>query len=196
MTDSDKSYLAYMAIRLLEVKRLLKPTGSIYLHCDPTMSHWLKLLLDAILGRGGFRNEIVWSYQRWTGATRHFQRMHDSLFFYAMSRDAIFNKLMESYSRKSKHTHARRSAIGASGRLEQSYTPDGSRKKAMRDVWEISYLNSQAKLSHYRGHLPKDAKKDTIKPLTRRKPAQRDSVSERAQRTEGSRPRLGNGGWT
>ena len=58
-SDSDKSYLAYMAARLLEMPRLLKDTGSLYLHCDPTMSHYLKLLMDAIFGRNDFRNEIV-----------------------------------------------------------------------------------------------------------------------------------------
>ena len=62
MTDSDKSYLAYMAVRLVETHRILKPTGSIYLHCDPTMSHYLKLLLDAIFGKDRFQNEIIWSY--------------------------------------------------------------------------------------------------------------------------------------
>lgn len=51
MTDSDKSYLIYMAVRLVEMKRILKDTGSIYLHCDPTMSHYLKLVMDAIFGR-------------------------------------------------------------------------------------------------------------------------------------------------
>ena len=144
MTDSDKSYLVYMAARLLEMKRLLKPTGSIYLHCDPTMSHYLKIVMDAVLGRKAFRNEIVWSYQRWTGATRHFQRMHDTVLFYAMTRDAVFNRLTESYSAKSKHQHARRTEV-RDGRMEQYYTGDGSRQKSMRDVWEISYLNSQAK---------------------------------------------------
>ena len=53
MTDSDKSYLVYMAVRLLELKRILKNTGSIYLHCDPTMSHYLKLVMDAIFAFGG-----------------------------------------------------------------------------------------------------------------------------------------------
>ena len=62
MTNSDKSYLIYMAVRLLEMHRVLADTGSIYLHCDPTMSHYLKLLLDAVFGRKQFRNEIVWSY--------------------------------------------------------------------------------------------------------------------------------------
>ena len=60
MTASDKSYLAYMAARLLEMHRILKPTGSIHLHCDPTMSHYLKLVMDAIFGRATFRNEITW----------------------------------------------------------------------------------------------------------------------------------------
>ena len=59
MTASDKSYLVYMAARILELWRVLKPTGSLYLHCDPTMSHYLKLLMDAIFGRKHFRNEIV-----------------------------------------------------------------------------------------------------------------------------------------
>ncbi|MCY4462854.1 MAG: DNA methyltransferase [Albidovulum sp.] len=70
MTDSDKSYPAYMAVRLL------KPTGSIYLHCDPTMSHYLKLVMDAVFGRRAFGNEISWKRQsshdrakRWGPAT-------------------------------------------------------------------------------------------------------------------------------
>ena len=71
MTGSDKSYLAYMAARLIEMHRVLKPTGSLYLHCDPTMSHYVKLVLDALardLPSGGwsFRNEIIWHYRRWT----------------------------------------------------------------------------------------------------------------------------------
>ena len=60
MTNSDKSYLIYMAVRLLEMKRVLKDTGSIYLHCDPTMSHYLKLVMDAVFGKQNFRNEILW----------------------------------------------------------------------------------------------------------------------------------------
>ena len=82
LTDSDKSYLTYMAARLLEMPRLLKPTGSIYLHCDPTMSHYLKLVMDAIFGRENFGNEIIWSYRRWPAKHRNFQRMHDVILRY------------------------------------------------------------------------------------------------------------------
>ena len=92
MTDSDKSYLAYMAARLLEMPRLLKPTGSIWLHCDPTMSHYLKLLMDSIFGRRNFRNEIIWGY---TGpgspGMRQFNRKHDTLFWYNIGEEWTFN---------------------------------------------------------------------------------------------------------
>ena len=62
------SYLIMMALRLLEMERILKPTGSIYLHCDPTASHYLKLLMDGIFGAANFRNEVVWCYSRAVGA--------------------------------------------------------------------------------------------------------------------------------
>ena len=83
MTPSDKSYLAYMAARLLEMRRVLKPTGSIYIHCDPTMSHYLKLVMDAIYGRKNFRNEVVWYYRGAGTPKKDFARRHDSLFRYA-----------------------------------------------------------------------------------------------------------------
>ncbi len=97
MTNSDKSYLVYMAIRLLEMHRLLKPTGSIYLHCDPTMSHYLKLLLDAIFGRKNFRNEIVWRIGWVSGyktQKRGWIRNHDTLLYFVKSEEAndLFNK--------------------------------------------------------------------------------------------------------
>ena len=57
-----QSYLTMMAVRLLEMRRVLKETGSIYLHCDPTASHYLKLLMDAVFGSANFRNEVVWSF--------------------------------------------------------------------------------------------------------------------------------------
>ena len=83
MTDSDKSYLAYMAARLLEMRRVLKPSGSIYLHCDPTMSHYLKLLLDSIFGRAAFRNEVVWRRTGAHGRAKRWGPVHDSILFYA-----------------------------------------------------------------------------------------------------------------
>ena len=141
---SAMSYLIYMAVRILELHRVLKQTGSLYLHCDQTMSHYLKMVLDAVFGKDNFRNEIVWSYQRWTGATKHFQRMHDYILFYASSSKTKFNILKEPYSEKSKHKGSRYSKH-IDGKIHQTYTEDASRTKAMRAVWEISYLNSQAR---------------------------------------------------
>ena len=89
---SMKSYLIMMAVRLLEMRRILKPTGSIYLHCDPTAGHYLKMLMDAVFGRINFRNEIVWCY---TGPgspkMRQFNRKHDMILWYSMSKTWCFN---------------------------------------------------------------------------------------------------------
>lgn len=86
------AYLSYMAQRLLVMHRVLKPTGSLYLHCDPTASHYIKALLDAIFGHGNFRNEIIWGY---TGPTtreaRQFARKHDTLLFYTRGKAWTFN---------------------------------------------------------------------------------------------------------
>ena len=91
MTDSDKSYLAYMAVRLLEMHRLLKPTGSIYLHCDPTMSHYLKLVLDAVFGRRFFVNEFIWYYSGGGASKRRWARKHDVILFFTRSDSWTFN---------------------------------------------------------------------------------------------------------
>ena len=91
LRDSDKSYIAYMAARLLEMRRVLKSTGSIYLHCDPTMSHYLKLVMDSIWGRPAFRNEIIWCY-RGGGVPRYdFARKHDIILRYSKTKTPIFN---------------------------------------------------------------------------------------------------------
>jgi DNA modification methylase len=79
------AYLCMMARRLVELRRVLKPTGSLYLHCDPTASHYLKVLLDGAFGPASFRNEIIWRYRRWPARASRFQRMHDVLLFYTAS---------------------------------------------------------------------------------------------------------------
>ena len=108
MTPSDKSYLVYMAVRLLEMRRVLKPTGSLYLHCDPTMGHYLKLLMDSIFGKGQFRNEIVWKRFNFHADARRFGVISDRIFFYSKSPDYIFNRVRVPYSKKyinAKFTH-------------------------------------------------------------------------------------------
>jgi len=139
------SYLTYMAQRIVEMHRVLKDTGSLYLHCDPTASHYLKSLLDAVFGKHNFRNEVVWSYHRWTSASTAFQRTHDILLFYAKNKNLIeFNVQTEPYSKQSKHKAKRYTKIN-DGKLIQNYTEDDVREKSMRDVWDISILNSMSK---------------------------------------------------
>ncbi|MBD0865008.1 MAG: restriction endonuclease [Rhodobacteraceae bacterium] len=87
------AYLAMMAIRLLELHRVLKPTGSIYLHCDPTASHYLKLLMDVVFGAQNFLNEVVWHYGKYTNAANHYQKNHDVILVYCKKRGTHrFNK--------------------------------------------------------------------------------------------------------
>lgn len=86
------AYLVMMAARLVELHRVLKSTGSLYLHCDPTASHYLKIILDTIFGPAHFKNEIIWDYQGWTHQKMgHFPRKHDILLFYTKSEDSTFN---------------------------------------------------------------------------------------------------------
>ena len=85
------AYLSYMVQRLLPMRRLLKPTGSIYYHCDPTAAHYIKVMLDGIFGHARFRNEIVWSYNRFSRRGKAFPSMHDSILFYTRGRSYTFN---------------------------------------------------------------------------------------------------------
>ena len=87
------AYLVMMAARIVEMRRILKDTGSLYLHCDPSASHYLKIVTDAVFGNKNFRNEIVWHYGKWTNVTNQFQRNHDIIFFYSKSENHTFNKL-------------------------------------------------------------------------------------------------------
>ncbi len=138
------AYLAMMAPRLVELKRVLKATGSIYLHCDPTASHYLKMLMDAVFGGPNFQNEVVWHYRRWTGEARRFQRMHDIILFYAKNRDEVrFNPPYTPYTQKSakrkQHYHTR---IKGDDVYVTSVDPRGVRDN---DVWDISVINPAAK---------------------------------------------------
>jgi site-specific DNA-methyltransferase (adenine-specific) len=91
------AYLTEMAIRLLELHRVLKTTGSLYLHCDPTASHYIKLVLDAIFGKKQFLNEIIWHYKSFHGQVkRYFPKKHDVIFLYTKSNQWKFNRQFDS----------------------------------------------------------------------------------------------------
>ena len=126
------AYLTYMAERLEHMHRLLKPTGSLYLHCDPTASYYLKVLLDVIFGPINFRNEVVWAYRTGGVSKRWFGRKHDAILFYTKQDKWTFNVQRErSYSTNSPPGFKEvRKYQDEHGRW---YT-----MSTMRDVWEIN----------------------------------------------------------
>lgn len=107
-TNDMMAYLAMMAVRLLELHRVLKPTGSLYLHCDPTASHYLKLLLDAVFGATNFRNEIVWKRTTTHSDSKTWSKVADCIFFYTKGAQFTWNTPREPHSdeyKASKYRH-------------------------------------------------------------------------------------------
>ena len=100
---SAKWYLCFMAVRLLEMRRVLKDTGSIYLHCDPTANYLLRGVMDAIFGWQNFKNEIAWCYTWPKNANRIYARNHDTIFFYSKNEGYSFNAdaIRQPYSKQS-----------------------------------------------------------------------------------------------
>ena len=143
------AYLVMMALRLVELHRVLKPTGSFYLHCDPTASHYLKIILDQIFGVENFRNEMVWSYRRWPAKQKNFQKMHDIILFYSKEKqENTFNVIYETLSAGTlKRWKGKKSKVSFEGeiRLVTQMTNVESQGRPADDVWSIPVINSQAK---------------------------------------------------
>lgn len=100
------AYLSMMSPRLVELHRVLKPAGSLYLHCDPGASHYLKILLDAVFGAGQFKNEIVWRRTSAHGnATKKYAAVHDTLLFYSKGSRATWNQQFDPYTAEYIETH-------------------------------------------------------------------------------------------
>ena len=94
--EKMKGYLAFMGPRILEMHRLLKDTGSFYLHCDSSASHYLKSLLDTVFGYKNFRNQIIWSYNKWqSGNKKSFPKTHNIILFYSKTVNSNFNVLFQ-----------------------------------------------------------------------------------------------------
>ena len=128
-----QSYLIMMSIRLLEMKRLLKDTGSIYLHCDPTASHYLKLVMDAVFGRDNFRNEVVWKRTSTKSLGKRYAVNTDRILYYVKSDSATWNQqytpyddeyIQKTYRRQDKHGRwATVDLSGGKAGSERAYMP-------------------------------------------------------------------------
>lgn len=141
------AYLVNMAIRLKELRRALKPTGSIYLHCDPTASHYLKVMIDSIFGEENFRNEIIWHYRRWTGKAKKFQQLHDIIFFYTKGDKYTFNVLFTDYTKGSKERKMGGVLHRFKNGKEYLVSKRSLNEKGVRenDVWQIPFVAPSAK---------------------------------------------------
>ena len=155
------SYLMMMSMRLIEMRRLLKPTGSVYLHYDPTASHYLKLVMDAVFGPNNFCNEIVWDYTfRLMDLPKFFNRKHDVILFYGKTSEAKFSMPKSPWTREEIiRTRKQKIHFDDEGN-ELIWMPGGKGKsksrlkkisdiinegKATSDVWQMPIISSSAK---------------------------------------------------
>ncbi len=150
--DHLTAYLVNLAPRIVEIKRVMRRTGTAYLHCDPTASHYLKVLMDAVFGRENFRNEIVWCYRGGGVPRQDFARKHDVILRYTMSDRYTFNPQFTEYSEASTELVASRGGVSIDDRVR-----DLERGAHMPDWW--SDINSLQTWSQERTGYP------TQKPL-------------------------------
>jgi site-specific DNA-methyltransferase (adenine-specific) len=146
------AYKAFMKPRIEECKRVLKDTGSIFLHCDSSASHHLRLLLDDVFGPENFQSEIIWTYRRWSNAKRGLLNAHQNIYFYSKSDKFKFNVLYSDYSPTTNIDQIlqerERDANGKASykRNDEERIVLGKEKKGvpLSNVWDIPYLNPKA----------------------------------------------------
>jgi DNA modification methylase len=144
-TGDMNAYLVMMAARLVELHRVLKPTGSIYLHCDPTASHYLKILMDAVFGLSSFQNEIIWYYKGAGISPKRWGRRHDVLLWYSKGKTWFFNPdpVRDEYAAttKERFSHYIGNVRGNADYGTQELNPKG---KHPDDVWQIPIIAPSA----------------------------------------------------
>jgi site-specific DNA-methyltransferase (adenine-specific) len=146
------AYLVEMAVRLVELHRVLKPTGSLYLHCDATASHYLKMLLDTVFGPGNYRNEVIWHYAKYQmRQMRKFIKNSDRLLFYVKDAESeyVFNPQTVPLDKPKRYL--RKQWSSELGRIvnfkdEQGHTVmDEYTDQRIDDVWDIPYIAAPSK---------------------------------------------------
>ena len=129
-SDSMGAFLCFMSVRVIAMRRILKDMGSLYLHCDPTASHYLKQMMDAIFGRKNFMNEIVWCYRGGGVPKTAFARKHDLILFYKKGKNNVFNTQYVPYSEASTKLVEARGGTSIDGKVR-----DLDRGATMPDWW-------------------------------------------------------------
>ena len=148
-----EDYVEYIRLRFKECRRVLKDTGSIFVHCDRNASHYLKIALDKVFGEGSFQSEIVWSYKRWSNSKKGLLNNHQIIFFYSKTANFKFNTMYTDYSETTNVDQILQDRVRDENG-KSKYKTDGNgvvvmgqAKKGvpLSDVWEIPYLNPKAK---------------------------------------------------
>jgi len=145
------AYIVTMAERIVELHRVLRHSGSVFLHCDPTASHYLKIVMDAVFGPDCFRNEIVWRYRRWPTKSHRFQRMHDIILFYTRSPNPghTFHTLYgyEELAESTKKTFGtkKQRADFSTGHRKPGLSDEETLGPPLSDVWEIGVIAAKGK---------------------------------------------------
>ncbi|MDR1763688.1 MAG: hypothetical protein LBR64_07030 [Dysgonamonadaceae bacterium] len=146
-------YLSWLIVRVRQMHRILKDTGSIFLHCDWHANAEIKIdVLNSIFGKNNFRNEIIWSYKRYTAKSKKFQSLHDTIFWYSKGKDYTFYDTREDYGEKSgkMDSHYKQDEEGNWYRMQkrkgaEPYKIYLSEGKRLGDVWELPIINASAK---------------------------------------------------
>ena len=148
-----EDYVEYIRLRFKVCRRVLKNTGSIFVHCDRNASHYLKIALDKVFGEGSFQSEIVWSYKRWSNSKKGLLNNHQIIFFYSKTANFKFNTMYTDYSETTNVDQILQDRVRDENG-KSKYKTDGNgvvvmgqAKKGvpLSDVWEIPYLNPKAK---------------------------------------------------
>ncbi len=145
------SYLCFMMQRIIEMHRILKPTGSFYLHIDPTASHYLKIILDRIFGKNNFMNEIIWHYKSGGISKKKFAKKHDIILFYSKSSKNFFDWEAVGVERGTEKRNNMKKEVDEDGRIYYTIKSAGkiykyydNQKMATPDVWtDISHLQQK-----------------------------------------------------
>jgi len=138
-------YISWLKPRVKAMYEVLKPTGSFYIHCDWHANAHIRIMLDEIFGKENFQNEIIWAYRTGGATKKRWSRKHDDIYFYTKGEDYTFNPQKEKAYTKSK---ARRAGIIDYGGGTSEFFEDEFGVYNLvnaRDVWDISYINSQSK---------------------------------------------------
>lgn len=146
-------YTEHLRIRLEKCKSVLKSTGSLFLHCDKTASHYIKVTLDTVFGYDNFQSEIIWSYRRWSNSKKGLLNNHQIIFFYSKTKDFKFNQAYDDYSPSTnidqivqlRERDDRNKAVYKKNLDGSPVLCKEKKGVPLGDVWDIPYLNPKAK---------------------------------------------------